>query len=168
MPSTHVCDPLEALNDALCHEEEGRAFYHKAAAWTKNPDGAAMFHTLAEGAGVRIEMLEAQIEALTEDNTWMLPACVLNCEYDLEAAPLPLDQAAFEREIRPDASEQDAILYALKAESAAYGNYVQQARNAVNDDARRFYTYLAEQANTRLSLLMLGYEATTGALSLAN
>ena len=152
------CDPLEALNDALCREQEGHAFYLKAAERTENPGGAGMFRTLADATSVQIELLEAQIEALTQNNTWMLPTCVLECEFDLESPPYPRDRATFEREIRPDASEADAVLFALQAENTNYSKYVQEAKATENDEARQFYTYLAENTRTQMDLLMLNYE----------
>ena len=155
------CDPLEALNDALCREQEGHEFYLKAAEHTENPLGAAMFRNLADVASVQVELLETQIEALTQNNTWMLPECVLECEFDLDTPPYPRDRIAFEREIRPDASDTDAILFALQAENNHYSTYAQQAKTSANADARRFYTYLAEQSRTRMDLLMLNYEGTS-------
>jgi len=152
------CDPLEALNEALCREQEGYEFYLKAAEWTKNPTGAQRFRTLAGQASVQSELLEAQIEALTLNNTWMLPECVLDCAFDLEAPPYPRDEASLERELRPDASDLDAILFALQAENTNYGYYARQAKTSTDAQARKFYTYLAEQTRTRLDLLMLSYE----------
>ncbi len=152
------CDPLEALNDALCHEQEGRDFYLKAADRTEDPSGAEMFSYLAHEALVQITLLELQIETLTEHNTWMLPECVLACEFDPLTAPYPRDSASFDREIRPDTGALQAILYALQAENENYGTYVNQAKTSSHEEARMFYTYLAEQTRTRLDLLMLSYE----------
>jgi rubrerythrin len=152
------CDPLEALNDALCREQEAHDFYVKAAQRTENSDGIEMFSILVDRAQVQIELLESQIETLTENNTWMLPECVLACEYDMETAPYPRDRTMFEKQIRPDTGEVDALLYALQAENTNYGVYTAQAQAAVVEEARQFYTYLAEQTRTRLDLLMLTYE----------
>jgi hypothetical protein len=121
------CDPLEALNDALCREQEGREFYLKAAEKTKNSRGAEMFRSLAKEVSAQIDLLESQIDALTKDNTWMLPECVLACEYDLEHAPYPRDPKTFEKEIGRDTNEFDAILYALQAEHTNYGAYLDSA-----------------------------------------
>lgn len=155
------CDPLEALNEALCHEQEGYEFYFKAADRTEDPNGTMMFLSLADIASIQVELLESQINALTENNTWMLPECVLDCAFDLETAPFPRDRVSFEREIRPDASELDAIIYALQAENTNYSTYVKQAKASANREAQQFYTYLAEQTRTRMDLLMLNYEGAT-------
>jgi rubrerythrin len=155
------CDPMVALNEALCSEQEGYDFYLEAAQKTEHPAGAQMFHHLAKAAGAQTELLETQIEALTRDNTWMLPECVLECDFDVEAAPFPRDQAAFEREIGVDTSDRDAIIFAMQAENVNYGRYVQQAKASANPQARQFYAYLAEQTRTRLDLLMLNYEGVS-------
>jgi rubrerythrin len=161
MENISQCDPLVALNDALCREQEVVDFYLKASKRTKNNGGIQMFNDLAEEASLQVNLLEKQIEVLTENNTWMLPDCVLACEYNLENAPYPRTTKTLNREIGTDTNEVDAILYALKAENVNYGVYVKLAKSTSNDEARKFYTYLAEKTQTRLDLLMLSYEAVT-------
>jgi rubrerythrin len=161
METLQSCNALEALNDALCREEESKAFYLKAAERTLDNKGAGMFHSLADAAIVQIELLESQIETLAADDTWSLPECVLDCDYDVETATLPLDQASFERAVRADTSDTEAIVLALGAESANYNVYARQAKSSPDEQARRFYTYLAEQTLTRLDLLMLNYESVS-------
>lgn len=152
------CDSLEALNDALCREQESHDFFIKASKRTLNTKGAEMFLDLAEQAQVQIHILEDQIEALTANNIWMLPECVLACKYDLETYPYPRDIKTFNKEIRPDLNDMNAIIYALSAENANYGVYIELAKITQNSEARQFYTYLAEHARLRIDMLMLNYE----------
>ena len=155
------CDPIEVLNDALCREQEGHNFYVKAAGRTENISGKRMFLDLAEQSLIQIKILEEQIETLTQNNSWMLPECVLACEFDLENSALPRDNKQFMKEIHPDTSERDAIIYALSAENTNYVAYVDLAKTTSHPEAQQFYKYLADQARTRTELLMLTYEATS-------
>jgi rubrerythrin len=159
MKKNSQCDPLEALNDALCREQEGHDFYLNAVKLTSNQNGKRMFEDLAEQSQHQITMLEEQIETLTENNIWMLPECVLACDFDLENSALPRNTEELEKEILPDTNAKDAIIYALSAENYNYGAYVDLAKTTSHHEAQQFYTYLAEQAHTRMDLLMLSYEA---------
>lgn len=152
------CEPLRALNDALCHEEESSDFYHKAALRTDNPAGTEMFESLAAEAKTQADLLEQQIQSLTENNTWAILECALACEFDPNNITFPRDQTAFEKEIQPDASDLDAILFAMKAEQASFARYAQLAKVNTHEQARDFYTYLAEQTTRRIEILFKNYE----------
>jgi rubrerythrin len=153
------CEPVDALNEALCHEEEGHAFYLKAGERTADPKGKNMFQSLAEDAKMHIDVIQAQIDAFTEGNGWALPECVFDCQADLEKPLYPRGSQALERAIRPDDSDVDALLFALNTENESFGSYSQQARAAVDPAAKSLYEYLAEEARTHFNLLMLNYES---------
>lgn len=153
-----TCEPLEALNEALCHEEEARVFYLKAAQHTQDPDGAKMFAHLATTAAAHIEILEQQVNSLTDEDRWVLPECVFNCEVNLDDPFLPRGREALEKTIRKNADDQDAILFALGTVHRSFDMYRKQARAADDPIARRIYEYLTEQATTQRDLLMLAFE----------
>jgi rubrerythrin len=156
-----TCDPLNALNEALCNENEGRAFYLKAAGLTVDPKGSKMFRSLADDAALHAGIVERQIKAIKEGDVWSLPECVLDCTADLEQ-PLYPRGAQIEKAIRADATETDALLMAIKIENDSYDLYSRHATEADDADARRFYQYLAEEARAHFNLLMLNYESLSG------
>ena len=55
---------LNALREALCHEEEELSFYRNAAERTIDEKGAAMYAALAEEAEARLAIIQRQIAAL--------------------------------------------------------------------------------------------------------
>jgi rubrerythrin len=159
--NTMTCDPLDALNEALCHENEGHAFYLKAAKLTIDPKGAETFRSLAEDALLHAGIIEHQIDALQKSDEWALPECVFDCAADLDKPLYPRGKA-IERAIRDDATEMEALLFAIKTENDSFDLYSRHAAQANDAHARRFYEYLAEEARAHFNLLMLNYESLSG------
>ena len=156
---TMTCDPLDALNEALCHEQEGHAFYLKAADRTIDPKGSETFSSLADDALLHIGIIQDQIDALEAADDWDLPECVFDCTADLEKPLYPRGEKALEEAIRPDATELEALQFALKTENDSFALYLEHARTASDPNARRLYEYLAEEARNHFNLLMLNYES---------
>jgi rubrerythrin len=158
-----TCDPIDALNEALCHEEEGRAFYLKAAQRTIDPKGADMFCSLADDAKMHAEIIQRQLDAFSEGNGWALPECVFDCQADLDNPLYPRGKGALEQTIRPDDSDLDAILFAIKTENDSFSLYSEHAKSSTDAQAKSFYEYLAEESRTHFNLLMLNYESLSSA-----
>jgi len=152
------CDPLDALNEALCHEEEGHSFYLSAAERTEDPKGKAMFRSLAEDAQMQIEIIQRQMDAFQEGSAWALPECVFDCEADLEQPLYPRGQKAIDQAVHPDDSDLDALIFALKTENDSFDLFALHASAATDPQAKSLYEYLTEQARTHFNLLMLSYE----------
>jgi rubrerythrin len=156
---TMTCDPLDALNEALCHEQEGHAFYLKAAERTIDPRGAETFRSLADDALLHIDIVQKQIDALNAADDWVLPECVFDCKADLEEPLYPRGEKALDDAIRPDTTDTEALQFALKTENDSFDLYLEHARMASDPNARRLYEYLAEEARNHFNLLMLNYES---------
>lgn len=156
-----TCDALDALNEALCQENEGHEFYLKAAELTVDPKGAETFRSLADDARLHAGMIQRQIDALEESDEWSLPECVFDCQADLEKPLYPRGDK-IEQAISADANEMDALLMAIKTENDSFDLYSRHAAESDDANARRFYEYLAEEARTHFNLLMLNYESLTG------
>ena len=154
-----TCDPLDALNEALCHEQEGHAFYLKAADRTIDPRGAETFRSLADDALLHIGIIHQQIDALEAAQEWALPECVFDCTADLERPLYPRGEEAFKEAIRPDATDLEALQFALKTEDDSFDLYREHAMTANDPNARRLYEYLAEEARNHFNRLMLNYES---------
>jgi rubrerythrin len=158
-----TCDPINALNEALCHEEEGRAFYLKAAERTVDPKGSKTFHSLAEDAKMHAEIIQRQLDAFSEGEGWALPECVFDCQADLDKPLYPRGRDALKRTIRPDDSDIDALLFAIKTENDSFNLYSEHAKSSADAQAKSFYEYLAEEARTHFNLLMLNHESLSSA-----
>lgn len=154
-----TCDPLDALNEALCHEREGQQFYVKATSRTIDPKGQAMFRSLAEDAQQHIQIIQHQIEAFEKDTGWSLPECVFDCKVDLDRPLYPRGKKALEAAVALDDSDLDALLFAIKTENDSFDLYARHARTSGDGQARSFYEYLAEEARAHFDMLLLNYES---------
>jgi len=158
MTAELTCDPFAALNEALCHEEEARQFYIKAAERTADRSGAQMFRDLANTASTHIAILEQQVESLSNQDRWILPECALGCEADLTDPFFPRGYEALKEAIRSNADDNDAIIFALERVQKGHAMYREAALSALDPIARRIYEYLTEEAKTQRDLLMLSFE----------
>ncbi len=148
-----------ALQQALELERRGHRFYTEAAERTVDPRGSEMFRSLAEDEAMHQQVIERQIDALKEGGGWVLPEGIKDVRVDLASPLFPEGKIAFEKAIQLDASDLDALLFALKIESDSFDLYAEQAKAAQDANAKRLYKYLVGAERTHFDLLMLNYES---------
>ena len=150
---------LEALKQALALEKRGQEFYTEAAARTTDPKGKEMFGSLADDEVMHSEVIQRQMDALAKGEGWTLPEGIGQVEADLDSPLFPKGKVAFEEAIRPDASDVDALLFALKLENDAFNLYAGLAKMAEDPTAKQLYGYLVSAERTHFDLVMLNYES---------
>jgi rubrerythrin len=150
---------VSTLQQALELERSGYRFYTRAAEWTADPKGSEMFRALASDEMLHQQAIERQIEALGQGAGWVLPAGIDRVEVDLVSPLFPAGKIDLEKVVRPDASDLDALLFALKIENDSFDLYSEQAKAARDLNARRLFEYLVEAERTHFNLLMLNYES---------
>jgi rubrerythrin len=148
-----------ALQKALELEQRGQAFYIKAAERTVNETGKEMYRSLAEDEVLHAEMIQRQMEALEQGAGWQAPGVTLEGEVDLESPLFPEGEDELAEAVQPDASDRDALLFALKIENDSFDLYQQQARQATDPNAKEMYQYLTVAERTHFNLLMANYES---------
>ena len=124
MGTTGINEALTALQRAIELEEKGQEFYRQAAERTTNPKGAEMFRSLADDEVLHERILRRQLEALGEGKGWVLPEGVAEATPDLPASLFPEGGEALREVVRPDASDEDALLFALQIENEAFNLYL--------------------------------------------
>jgi rubrerythrin len=149
---------LVALNRAIELEVKGQRFYLEAAERTTNPKGAEMFRSLADDEVIHERILRRQLDALTQGEGWMVPEGVAEVKADLTTSLFPEDEEAFQKAVQPDASDQDALLFALQIENESFDLYRDLAQTTDNPNGKRMYEYLANAERGHFELLMLNYE----------
>lgn len=154
---------LQALHKALALEQDGRRFYLAAAERTSAPKGKAMFGSLADDEALHTVVIQGQIDSLKREEGWVLPVGIVEAGVDLDTPLFPEDVVAFHQAVRSDASDMDALLFALKLENDSFDLYAEQAKAARDANARRMYEYLADAERTHFDLLMLNYESLSTA-----
>lgn len=150
---------LNALKQALELEKEGHQFYQKAANRTIDPKGAAMFRSLADDELKHQQMIQRQIDALTKGQDWLDLNEIGDVQVDLQTPLFPAGKLEIEKAIQPDASDMDALLFALKIENDSFDLYAKQARVSQDLNAIHMFGSLAAAERTHFNLLMLNYES---------
>ena len=158
---------LEALKQALALEKRGQEFYAQAATRTVDPKGKEMFRSLAGDEVMHAEVIQRQVDALAMGEGWSLPEGADQVEADLDSPLFPKGKLALEEAIRPDASDLDALLFALKLENDAFNLYAGLAKSAEDPIAKQLYEYLVGAERTHFDLIMLHYESLSSAGSCA-
>jgi rubrerythrin len=158
---------VEALQKALKLEQSGKKFYSEAAARTVDPKGKEMFHSLANDEVLHARMIQREIDALAAGEGWQVPEAAAGGQVDLDTPLFPQGKQDIAEAVRPDASDLDALLFALKIESDSFDLYVEQAKAATDPNAKKMYEYLVDAERTHFNLLMLNYESLSSSGSFA-
>jgi rubrerythrin len=146
---------LQALRQAIRLEQDGYKFYTEAAERTTDPRGREMFLSLADDERLHLRIVQDQYEALSAGQGWV------SFFEALELNPVDLDKPLFppDREtIGPEASDIDALLFALQIENESYELYRKAASETADPAGKAMYQRLASQERTHFDILMLNYE----------
>ena len=150
---------LTVLQQALELERRGYEFYAQAAERTVDPTGKEMLLSLAGDEVLHQKVIQRQIDALSQGGTWVLPNDIPEVDADLNSPLFPAGEVELDKAIRPDASDLDALLFALKIENDSFDLYAAQAQKAIDPNAKRLYEYLVDAERTHFNLLMANYES---------
>ena len=150
---------LQALRQAMRLEEDGYRFYTQAAERTADPRGKEMFLSLADDEKLHLRIVQGQYEALSSGKGW------LSFSEDLELKPVEVDKPLFppgkeavERAVSPEASDTDALLFAMQKENESYELYRKAAAETADPSGKDMYQRLASYERTHFEILMLNYE----------
>ena len=161
MSHSTASKPLEVLDQALCLEIDGEAFYREAAAATTDAGGRTMFLELAEQEADHQRIIRRQAESLQASGRWAGDARCAGVVCDLSQSLFPQGAARAEA-VGPRANELEALWFALEKESESYELYRQGAVQATDDTAKAIYQYLMAAEREHFDVLMAAYEAIVG------
>lgn len=155
---------LKALQEAIQIEKEGLEFYNQAAEWTTDPRGQEVFRSLAQDEELHLHIVRQQYQSLSESGEWA-PSDELG-EVELEVdvdQPLlfPKGWEGLKQTIRPDASDREALLFALEIEHKNYVLYRGATLETEDPRGRDMYQRLAGAEQNHFNLVMLNYEHLT-------
>jgi len=143
---------LNLIEEALRFEEEGRAFFLKAAGKTRNPFGKLMFEAIADSELKHMEQLREIQEELNRHGQW--PD---QCAAFESLGPV---RNVFERalaeltdRVRGDTDDVKATELARAYEEKGIRFYQDLAAKAQGDVERLFYERLAEEERGHLIIL---------------
>jgi len=153
---------LKALQQAMTIEREGLDFYQKAAGGTTDPRGQEVFRSLAQDEELHLRIVTQQYQALSEGGEWTPSHELAEAEMDLGRPLLfPAGWEGLKRAIRPDASDREALLFALEIEHRNYEMYREAAQQTEDPRGKDMYQRLAGAEQNHFNLVMLNYEHVT-------
>jgi len=104
-------------------------------------------------------VIQRQVDALGQGEGWAVPEEIPQVDADLSTPLFPAGKVELDKAMRPDASDLEALLFALKIENDSFDLYAEQARQATDPNAKRLYEYLVDAERTHFNLLMANYES---------
>jgi len=149
----------QAIEKAMQLERDGREFYLKAADRTSNKHGREMFLSLADDEEIHLHVLERQLEAIQEKGRCELLPEAQEPEAGWEAPLFPKDKEQFEKAVHPQASDLEALHFALQAENESFELYRKMAGQSQDPHAKQMYRWLASVERGHFNQLMLNYES---------
>ena len=153
---------LKALQQAIQIEKEGLEFYNRATEWTTDPRGQEVFRSLAQDEELHLRIVRQQYQSLSESGAWSASDELGEVEVDLNQPLLfPAGSEGLKQTIRPDASDREALLFALEIEHRNYELYREAALETEDPRGREMYQRLAGAEQNHFNLVMLNYEHLT-------
>jgi rubrerythrin len=160
MGNKRLDSALVAIGIAIQTEKDGRDFYLSAAEKTRDPQGKALFSSLAEDELDHLRLLETQEEALLKEHRW-LPLAARGGEGrpgKLEGAPI-FSRGAVAQDINAYTSDLSALRMAYLIERDAVGFYSKAASETDEPDGKAVYEYLVAMEKDHQRILEQEYKA---------
>jgi rubrerythrin len=152
-----VTAALQALQQAMKIEQDGRQFYLAAAERTKNPTGQTLFRQLAKDEEEHYRLLKGQFDALNDGKPWVAYPQAATDVADLKPI-FPSSPEAFQKAVGPHATDLEALWTAMGTESNSYDLYRRAAEQVQSPAAQGMYRYLANFERNHYNLLLLNYQ----------
>lgn len=147
---------LSGLQTAIQMEIDGKAFYLKASAESGNELGKKLLAQLAAEEDTHRKVFERIYESIKARSAW--PDVALHHD-EGRGLKTMFAEAADElgRQIKPAATELDAVQGAIDMEVKSYDYYQNQLKRAAYDGEREFYAALSAQERQH-QLVLLDYQ----------
>ncbi len=153
---------MNILEQALQLEEKGKTFYLDAAERSTDAETEAMYRLLAEDEVKHYQYIQRQYEDLKAGKGWAAIPEMASVEA-LETASLIFPEGKEAMDALPDdASEEDAMIFALSVEDKSFTMYRDGAEQAEDSEAEQMFLQLASAEHTHFNVLMQRYESRFG------
>ncbi len=150
---------LQALRQAIRLEQDGYNFYTEAAERTADPRGREMFLSLADDEKLHLRIVQDQYEALSAGQGWVPFSEALELKpVDVDKSLFPPEREALEKSIGSEASDAEALLFAIQKENESYELYRKAATETDDPAGKDMYQRLASYEHVHFDILMLNYE----------
>jgi len=148
---------LEVLKIAIQMEIDGKAYYLKASQESSNELGKKLLQALAAEEDIHRQKFEQIYGAIRSEKTWPVTDFKPDGGSGLRTI-FARATAEMDSNIKPLATELDAVKTAMDMESKTYDFYKGQIPNAAYDAERDYYEALATQEREHHLILLDYYE----------
>ncbi len=132
---------LSALKEAMQAEVDGHNFYRMAADSTRDEMGKETFKALAKDEVEHFTFLKAQYAAYEKDGK---PDSSVKVGKPSESGESPMFSDSFKSRIKEAHYEMTALSVGVQLEISAVKFYQDQAKQAADDEMKKFFTELAD------------------------
>ena len=155
---------LCALAEYIKNEQDGFYFYEYSAKRTSDERGQQMFRSLAADELRHIAGLQAEYEAVLNDQAWVAVQQFGACKLPDKDTIFPANKARVDEMIREAATDLDALRIAIEMEKASYETYKAEADKAKSPEVRQVFEALANEEHGHFEILdnTFNYLANTG------
>lgn len=153
---------IAILRRAMSIEQEGGAFYLKAAKETLDKKGQEMFAVLARDERSHLSLLKGQYDALKQNKNWVAAPGLQAVSIDLTKPLFPRGIRALKKAVAIKSSDWDALVFGLDIEIKSYDLYRKSAMQVTDAAATQIFKFLTEQEMGHFNMLMMRYESLFG------
>jgi Fur family ferric uptake transcriptional regulator len=150
---TELVFARDALRIAIATERSGQAFYHRAAKFTKDPRGRAVFEKLATEETDHLNTLEKRYQELlaTDPLLESRPKFLF-----FKGAANGIFAAAAE-ELGPGVTDLDALLIGIRCERGSHNFFKKYGERFEDSEGKRIFLEFADEERVHLDLLVNEY-----------
>jgi len=149
----------QAIEMGIQLERDGREFYLKAAERTNDERGKTMFRSLAHDEAIHLRVLEQQLEAIQLSDHGRDLSEVEQASADWNTPLFPKSPDLFDKTVDPEASDLDALVFAIQIEHKSFELYREMANESEDPPAIEMFKWLAGAERSHFNQLMLNYES---------
>jgi len=131
---------LEILKTAILLEKRGKAFYEKMAEQTQSPEAKKIFTIMAEEEKAHVEFLSVQFTHFAKEGKFAKPDTTHGETEDISNQVL---NPQLVKEISAASFEAAAISAAMDFETRAVELYSKRSQEAVDENEKELYRWLA-------------------------
>jgi len=150
---------LQVLSQALKLEQEGREFYLKAAAKTKDARGKEVFLSLASDEQKHADMVRSQLNVVEGDGSYVLLPDLEVVSIDADAKLFPSADADISAITGDQADDLEALQIALENEVRSFDLYRDAAQATDDSAAKTLFSWLASAEQVHFDLLMSNWQS---------
>ena len=150
---------MQAIKTAIQMEEEGHAFYMKAAAETQNEMGKKMFQQLAKDELEHKQTFSAMFDKVADPATWRK---LVASTRGIKELPAFRELSKEQKRSKGMADDANVLRIGMDTEDKSIKHYQKAAKETKDPQAKTIFTNIAQQEEYHYNLLQAELDSLTG------